>query len=94
MESIEEACLRWPTILWKQSRLDGGRIALQMRQNPLDYRWVLNAGDDLDLTGAALTGLDVDPNAAQLNTRLSRCIHVIAAWRAAGVLSNQFSPVG
>jgi hypothetical protein len=36
MESIEEACLRWPTILWKQSRPDGGRIALQMRQNAND----------------------------------------------------------
>ena len=50
--------------------------------------------NDLDLPGAALTGLDIDPDAAQLNTRLSRCIHVIAAWRSAGVLSSQFSPVG
>jgi IS30 family transposase len=28
-----------------------------MRQNPLDYRWVFNAGDDLDLPGAPLAGL-------------------------------------
>jgi hypothetical protein len=60
MASVEEACLRWTTILWKQSRPDGGRFALQMRQNPLDYRWVFNAGDDLDLTGTALAGLDID----------------------------------
>jgi hypothetical protein len=31
-----------------------------MRQNPLDYRWVFNAGDDLDLPGAPLAGLGVD----------------------------------
>jgi hypothetical protein len=60
MESVEEACLRWTTILWKQSRPDGGRFALQMRQNPLDHRRVFNAGDDLDLPGAPLAGLDVD----------------------------------
>ena len=33
--------------------------------------------DDLDLPRAALAGLDVDPDAAQLNTLLSRCIQVI-----------------
>jgi hypothetical protein len=29
-----------------------------------------------------------------LNTLLSRCIQVIATWRSAGVLSNQFTQVG
>jgi hypothetical protein len=99
MESIEEACLRWPSILWKQSRPDGGRLALQMRQNPRDHRRVFNAAvrrldDDLDGPGAAFADLGVDPDAAQLNTRFSRCIQVIDAWRSAGVLSSQFSPVG
>ena len=31
-----------------------------MRQNPLDYRWVFNAGNDLDLPGAPLTGLNIN----------------------------------
>jgi hypothetical protein len=31
-----------------------------MRQNPLDYRWVLNAGDDLDLPGAPLARFNID----------------------------------
>ena len=42
-------------------------FALQMRQNPLDNGRIFNAGDDLDLPGAALACLYVDPNAAQLN---------------------------
>jgi hypothetical protein len=49
---------------------------------------------DLDLPGAPLAGLNINPNAAQSNTRLSRCIQVIATWRSAGVLSSQLSPVG
>jgi hypothetical protein len=49
---------------------------------------------DLDLTTAPFASLDIDPDAAQLNTRFSRCIQVIATWRSAGVLSSQFSPVG
>jgi hypothetical protein len=65
-----------------------------MGQDSLDNRRVFNAGDDLDLPGAPLAGLDVNPDAAQLNTRLGRCIQVIDAWRSAGVLSSQFSPVG
>jgi hypothetical protein len=65
-----------------------------MGENSLNNSRIFNAGNDLNLTGASLAGLDVDPNAAQSNTRLSRCIHVIAAWRSAGVLSSQLSPVG
>jgi hypothetical protein len=63
-------------------------------QDSLYHRRIFNTGYDLNLTGAPLAGLDVDPNAAQSNTRLSRCIQVIDAWRSAGVLSNQFPPVG
>jgi hypothetical protein len=62
---------------------------------------LFNAGNDLDLPGAALTGFNIDPDAAQLKTRLSRplkayfwCIHVIAAWRSTGVLSSQCSSLG
>ena len=33
-------------------------------------------------------------NISALNTLLSRCIQVIDAWRSAGVLSGQLSPVG
>jgi hypothetical protein len=65
-----------------------------MRQNPLDDSRIFNASDDLDLPLTALAGLNVDPDAAQLNTRFSRCIQVIATWRSAGVLSSQFSPAG
>jgi hypothetical protein len=50
--------------------------------------------NDLNVFRVPLSDLDVDPDAAQLNTRLGRCIQVIDAWRSAGVLSNQFSPVG
>ena len=50
--------------------------------------------NDLDLSLTALAGLDIDPNAAQSNTRLRPCIQVIATWRSAGVLSSQLSPVG
>ena len=81
--------------------LSSGNIAnsaegsgLQMRQSPLDDHWVFNASNDLDLPGATFAGLNVDPDAAQLNTRFSRCIQVIDWWRSAGVLSSQFSPVG
>jgi hypothetical protein len=70
-------------------RLGRGRFILQMRQNPLDDHWVFNAGDDLDLPRTALAGLDIDPNAAQLNTRLSHCIQVIAL---SGRLVRPFSP--
>jgi hypothetical protein len=64
-----------------------------MRQNPLDYRWVFNAAvrrldDDLGLPGAPLARFNIDPDAGQLNTRLSRCIQVIATWCSAGVLSS------
>ncbi len=101
---------RLGTVLWKQSRPAGGRFVVQVGQDSLDHRWVFsaiapgialpptslwsNAGDDLDLPGTALAGLNIDPDAAQLNTRLRRCIQVIDAWRSAGVLSSQLSPVG
>ena len=65
-----------------------------MRQNSLDYRRVFNAGNDLDLTTTPFARLDIDPDAAQSNTRLSLCIQVIDWWRSAGVLSSQLSPVG
>jgi hypothetical protein len=69
-----------------------------MRQNPLNHHRVFNAAVrrpdyDLDLTTAPFASLDVNPDAAQLNTRMSRCIQVIATWRSAGVLSSQLSPV-
>ena len=56
--------------------------------------------DDLDLPAPRTARrsrwgrLRIDPEAAQLNTRLSLCIQVIDWWRSAGVLSIQFSPVG
>ena len=62
--------------------------------SPVVRHSLFNTGYDLNLTGAPLAGLDVDPDAAQLNTRLSRCIQVIDWRRSAGVLSSQFSPVG
>jgi hypothetical protein len=65
-----------------------------MGQDSLDNRRVFNASNYLDLPRAPLAGLDVNPDAAQLNTRLSRCTQVIDAWRSAGVLSCQLSPVG
>ena len=74
MESVEKPRLRWRTALWTQSRPGGGLFALQMRQNPRDYRRVFDASDDRDLPRAPLAGLDVDPDAAQLNTRFSLCI--------------------
>ena len=89
MQSVEKPRLQWRTVLWTQSRPGGGRLAIQVGQDSLDHRQIFNASNDLDLPGAALTGLDIDPNAAQSNTRLSRCIHVIAAWHSAGVLSSQ-----
>jgi hypothetical protein len=94
MQSVEEAGLRWTTTLWKQSRPDGGRFALQMRQNPLDYRWVFNAGDDLDLPRTALADLNIDPDAAQLNPRFGRCIQVIDAWRSDPALKDDFGRCG
>ena len=94
MESVEEACLWRPTALRDQGQLGRGRFSLQMLQNPLDDSRIFNASDDLDLPLTALAGLNVDPDAAQLNTRFSRCIQVIATWRSAGVLSSQFSPAG
>ena len=60
MESVEESRLRRPTIFWKQSRPDGGRFVVQVGQNSLDHRRVFNAGNDLDLPGAPLTGLNID----------------------------------
>jgi hypothetical protein len=47
MESVEAACLRWPTILWKQSRPGEGRFTLQLRQDSLDDRQIFNASNDL-----------------------------------------------
>lgn len=60
MESVEQPRLRWRTVLWTQSRPGGGRFSIQVGQNLLDNRWVFNTGNDLDLTGTALAGLDVD----------------------------------
>jgi hypothetical protein len=50
-------------------------------QNSLDNRRIFNAAvrrldNDLDLPGAPFADLNIDPDAAQLNTRLSRCIQV------------------
>ena len=61
LDSVEESSLRrWRTVLWTQSRPGGGRFSIQVGQNLLDNRWVFNTGNDLDLTGTALAGLDVD----------------------------------
>ena len=61
LDSVEESSLRrWGTALWKQSRPGGGRFILQMRQNSLNHRRIFNASNDLDLTCAPLSGLDVD----------------------------------
>ena len=94
MESVEQPGPWRRTVLWTQSRPGGGRLAIHVGQDPLNHRRIFNTGYDLNLAGAPLAGLDVDPDAAQSNTRLSRCIHVIDAWRSAGVLSSQLSPVG
>ena len=51
---------------------------------------VRRLGDDLDMTGAPLADLNIDPNAAQLNTSLSRSIQVINAWRSAEFLFSHF----
>jgi hypothetical protein len=99
MLSVEEPGLRRRPHLRQHRQLGGGLFALQMRQNPLDHRRVFNAAVrrpdyDLDLTTAPLARLDGAATGSMLNTRLSRCIQVIATWRSAGVLSIQFSPVG
>ena len=94
MQSVEEAGLGRRPPLRQHRQLGRGLFTLQMRQNPLDDSRIFNASDDLDLPLTALAGLNVDPDAAQLNTRFSRCIQVIATWRSAGVLSSQFSPAG
>jgi hypothetical protein len=47
--SIEESGLRRRSVLWKQSRANGGRFAIQMGQDSRDHRWVFNASNDLDL---------------------------------------------
>jgi len=78
MDSVEQPGLWRPTGLRQHHQLGGGLFTLQVRQNFIDYPRIFYAGNDLDVPGAALAGLDIDPDAAQLNTRLSRCIHVIA----------------
>ena len=94
MASVEQPGL-WRRTFLRQHRLLGrGCFAVQKGQYSLNDRRVLNADSDLDLTTAPLARLDIDPDAAQLNTRLSHCIQVIATWRSAGVLSIQVSPVG
>ena len=94
MQSVEKPGLWRPTALRQHHQLGGGLFTLQMRQNPLDNRWVFNASNDLDLPLTALAGLDGAAYGSMLNTRLSRCIQVIATWRSAGVLFCQLSPVG
>ena len=91
--------VRWRSILRQHHRLGRGRFILQVRQNPLDNGRIFNAAvrrldDDLDRPRAPFAGLDIDPNAVQLNTRFNLCIQVIDWWRSAGVLSSQLSPVG
>ena len=71
MESVEEACLWRPTALRDQGQLGRGLFTLQMRQNSLDDSRVFNAADDLDVPRAPFAGLDIDPDAAQLNTRFT-----------------------
>jgi hypothetical protein len=90
MESVEQPrLLRWRTVLRDQGHPGGGNFAIQMGQDSLDHRRIFNAGNDLDLNGAPLADLNID-----VAPPLSRCIQVIDAWRSAGVLSSQFSPVG
>ena len=60
MESVEQPRLRWRTVLWTQSRPGGGRFSIQVGQNLLNHRRIFNASNDLDLPGAAPTGLDID----------------------------------
>ena len=60
MESVEKPRLRWRSVLWTQSRPGGGRLAIQVGQDSLNHRRIFNASNDLDLPGAALTGLDID----------------------------------
>jgi hypothetical protein len=62
MESAEKPGLRRRTFLRQYRRIGGGCLAIQMRQNPLDYRRVFNASNDLDLPRAPLAGLDLDVN--------------------------------
>ena len=54
------------------------RCARILSISPVVRHSLFNAGDDLDVPRAPLAGLDIDPDAAQLNTRLSLCIQVIA----------------
>jgi hypothetical protein len=78
-----------------QSHSDRSHFAVQMRQNPIDNRRILNAGNDLDLPGAPLAGLDVDIEHSLEPLHLYALgVQVIEAWRSAGVLSSQFSPAG
>ena len=66
-----------------------------MRQNPLDYRRVFNAGNDLDVPGATFAGLDIDvKNTFEPLHLYALRVQVIDWWRSAGVLSSQFSPLG
>ena len=58
MESVKKPGLWWRPFLRQHRQLGGGLFALQMRQDSLDYRWVFNGGNDLDLPGAPLAGLE------------------------------------
>jgi hypothetical protein len=44
-----------------------------MRQDSLDYRRVFNTGNDLDLTGAPLAGLDIDVKYPQALPAFETC---------------------
>ena len=94
MESVEQSSLWRRTTLRQHHQIGRGYFAVQMGQDSLDYRRVLNAGNDLDMPGTPLAGLNGAATGSILKTRLSRCIHVIATWRSVGVLSSQLSPVG
>ena len=61
LDSVEESGLRrWRTALWTQSRPGGGRLAIQVGQDYLNHRRIFNASNDLELTGAALAGFNID----------------------------------
>ncbi len=82
MASVEESGLRRRPFL-RQHRQLGGLFTLQMRQNPLDYRRVFNAGNDLDLPGAPLTGLNIDikyPLAPPAPLSRSDTLTKLAVW--------------
>jgi hypothetical protein len=66
MESVEEACLRWTTILWKQSRPDRGRFIVQVGQDSLNDCGIFNAAvrrvdNDPDQSGAVLIVCNPSP---------------------------------